>query len=73
MAPVQLGRVTYSTASMLLPSSQVTFTALKNQKPTKKLTKGRVLHKRLTSSLAKFDHSCVPDELLEMVKGDLKL
>jgi hypothetical protein len=41
--------------------------------PTKKLTKGGVLRKRHTSSLARFDHSCVRNALLEMVKGALKL
>jgi hypothetical protein len=41
--------------------------------PTKKLTKGGVLRKRQTSSLARFNHSCVRDALLEMVKGALKL
>jgi hypothetical protein len=37
--------------------------------PTKKLTKGGVLHKRQTSSLARFDHSCLRNALLEMVEG----
>jgi hypothetical protein len=41
--------------------------------PTKKLTKGGVLRKRQTSSLARFDHSCVRNAFLEMVKGALKL
>jgi hypothetical protein len=41
--------------------------------PTKKLTKGGVLCKRQTSSLARSDHSCVRNVLLEMVKGALKL
>jgi hypothetical protein len=41
--------------------------------PTKKLTKGGVLRKRQTSSLARFNHSGVRDALLEMVKGALKL
>jgi hypothetical protein len=35
--------------------------------PTKKLTKGGVKHRRETSSLARFDHSCVRNALLEMV------
>jgi hypothetical protein len=47
-------------------------TATINQ-PTKKLTKGGVLRKRQTSSLARFNHSCVRDALLEMVNGALKL
>jgi hypothetical protein len=38
-----------------------------NNQPTKKLTKGGVLCKRKTSSLARFDHSCVRNALLEMV------
>jgi hypothetical protein len=42
-------------------------------KPTKKLTKGGVLRKRQASSLARFNHSCVLDALLEMVRGALKL
>jgi hypothetical protein len=33
--------------------------------PTKKLTKGGVLRKRQTSSLARFDHFCVRNALLE--------
>jgi hypothetical protein len=41
--------------------------------PTKKLTKGGVLRKRQTRSLARFDHSCVRNALLEMVQGALKL
>jgi hypothetical protein len=41
--------------------------------PTKKLTKGGVLRKGQTSSLARFDHSCVQNALLEMVKGASKL
>jgi hypothetical protein len=41
--------------------------------PTKKLTKGGVLRKRETSCLARFDHSCVRNALLEMVNGALKL
>jgi hypothetical protein len=40
--------------------------------PTKKLTKGGVLRKRETSSLARFDHSCVRNALLEMVNGALQ-
>jgi hypothetical protein len=40
---------------------------------TKKLTKGGVLRKRQTSSVARFDHSCEWNALLEMVKGALKL
>jgi hypothetical protein len=40
--------------------------------PTKKLTKGGVLCKRETSSLARFDHFCVLNALLEMVNGALK-
>jgi hypothetical protein len=43
------------------------------QQPTKKLTKGGVLHKLQTSSLARFTHSCVRNALLEMVRGALKL
>jgi hypothetical protein len=39
----------------------------------KKPTKGGVLRKGETSSLARFDHSCVRKALLEMVKGALKL
>jgi hypothetical protein len=35
--------------------------------PTKKLNKGGVLRKRDTSSLARLDHSCVRNALLEMV------
>jgi hypothetical protein len=46
---------------------------LKSNQPTKKLTKGGVLRKRQTSSLARFNHSCVRNALLEMVKGALKL
>jgi hypothetical protein len=38
-------------------------------KPTKKLTKDGVLCKRQTSSLARFDHSCVLNALLEIVNG----
>jgi hypothetical protein len=41
--------------------------------PIKKLTKGGVLRKRQTSSLARFDHSCVRNAFMEMVKGALKL
>jgi hypothetical protein len=41
--------------------------------PTKKLTKGGVLRKRHTSSLARFNHSCVQNALLEMVTAALKL
>jgi hypothetical protein len=41
--------------------------------PTKKQTNGGVLSKRETSSLARSDHSCVRNALLEMVKGALKL
>jgi hypothetical protein len=41
-------------------------------KPTKKLTKGGVLRKRQTSSLIRFDHYCVRDALLKMVRGALK-
>jgi hypothetical protein len=41
--------------------------------PTKKLTKGGVLCKQETSSLARFDHSCVWNALLEIVNGALKL
>jgi hypothetical protein len=41
--------------------------------PTKKLTKGGILRKRETSSLARFDHSCALNTLLEMVKVALKL
>jgi hypothetical protein len=41
--------------------------------PTKKLTKGGVLRKRNTSSLARFNHSCVRNALLEMVRGASKL
>jgi hypothetical protein len=37
----------------------------------KKLTKGRVMRRRGTSSLATFDHSCVINALLEMVNGAL--
>jgi hypothetical protein len=43
------------------------------RQPTKKLTKGGVLRKRQTSSLARFNHSCVRNALLEMVRGALKL
>jgi hypothetical protein len=42
-----------------------------NQPPTRKLTTGGVLHKRQTSSLARFHHSCVRNAFLEMVKGAL--
>jgi hypothetical protein len=52
--------------------TQNTLTFETNQ-PTKKLTKGGVLRKRQTSSLARFNHSCVRNALLEMVKGALKL
>jgi hypothetical protein len=48
-------------------------TDLSTNQPTKKLTKGGVLRKRETSSLARFDHSCVRSALLEMVNGALKL
>jgi hypothetical protein len=41
--------------------------------PNKKLTKGAVLRKHETSSLARFDHSFVRNALLEMVKGVFKL
>jgi hypothetical protein len=41
--------------------------------PTKKLNKGGVLRKRRTSSLARFNHSCVRNALLEMVRVSLKL
>jgi hypothetical protein len=33
----------------------------------KKLTKGRVRRKRETSSIARFDHSCLRNALLDMV------
>jgi hypothetical protein len=56
----------------LCPRPQGTEVAGENQ-PTKKLTKGGVWRKRQTLSLARFDHSCVRDALLEMVKGALKL
>jgi hypothetical protein len=48
-----------------LPTNETTEST--NQ-PTKKLTKGGVLRKRQTSSVARFDHSCVRNALLEMVK-----
>jgi hypothetical protein len=41
--------------------------------PTKMLTKCAALRKREISSLARFDHSCVRNALLEMVKVVLKL
>jgi hypothetical protein len=41
--------------------------------PTKKLTKGGVLRKLQTSSLARLDHSCARNAVLEMVEGALKL
>jgi hypothetical protein len=40
--------------------------------PTKKLTKGGVLRKRQTSSLARFHLPCVQNALLEMVNGALE-
>jgi hypothetical protein len=49
----------------------VIYDSVKNQ--PKSLTKGGVLRKRQTSSLNRFDHSCVRNALLEMVKGALKL
>jgi hypothetical protein len=39
---------------------------------TKTLPKGGILRKRETSSLARFDHSCIRNALLEIVKGTLK-
>jgi hypothetical protein len=56
----------------LRPRPQGTEVAAANQ-PTKKLTEGGVLRKHQTSSLARFDHSCVRNALLEMVNGTLKL
>jgi hypothetical protein len=44
----------------------------RENQPTKKLTEGGVLRKRQTSSLARFDHSCLRNVLLEKVKGALK-
>jgi hypothetical protein len=41
--------------------------------PTQMLTEGGVLRKRHTSSLARFDRSCVINALLDMVNGALKL
>jgi hypothetical protein len=41
--------------------------------PTEKLTKGGVLRKRKTPSLATLDHSCIPKALLEMINGAEKL
>jgi hypothetical protein len=49
------------------------WTLSKTKQPTKKITKGGVLRKRQTSSLARFDHSCVRNAFPEMVKGALKL
>jgi hypothetical protein len=40
--------------------------------PTNQKAKGGVLLKRQTSFLARFNHSCVRNALLEMVKGALK-
>jgi hypothetical protein len=37
----------------------------------KKLTKGEVGRSRETSSLDRFDHSCIPNALLEMANGAL--
>jgi hypothetical protein len=51
-----------------LPRNQPT-----NQPTNQKATKGGVLCKRETSSLARFDHSCVRNALLEMENGALKL
>jgi hypothetical protein len=45
----------------------------RNDESTIKLTTGGVLSKLDTSSLARFDHSCLRNALLEMVKGALKL
>jgi hypothetical protein len=44
--------------------------SLTNQ-PTKRLTKGGVRRRRETSSLARSNHSCVRNALLEMVNGAL--
>jgi hypothetical protein len=46
---------------------------IRTNQPIKKLTMGGVLRKRQTYSLIRFDHSCVRNALLEMVKGALKL
>jgi hypothetical protein len=43
------------------------------QQSTKKLTKGGVLRKRDTSSLARSDHSCIRNALLHTVNGAWKL
>jgi hypothetical protein len=44
-----------------------------SQPINQKANKGGVLRKRQTLSLARFDHSCLRNALLEMVKGALKL
>jgi hypothetical protein len=56
------------------PVNTVIFSLLSfhSNQPTKKPTKGGVLRKRETSSLARFDHSCGRNALLEMVNGTLK-
>jgi hypothetical protein len=54
--------------SVLTPSSGWWVKPGHNQ-PTKKLTKGRVRRRRETSSLVRFNHSCVRNALLEMVNG----
>jgi hypothetical protein len=53
--------------------SLVTTTLAWLNQPTKKLTKGGVLRKRQTSSLARFNHSCVRDALLEMVGAGARI
>jgi hypothetical protein len=59
-------------ARIFLKLYWTTYTKPTNQ-PTKKLTKGGVFRKIETSSIARFDHSCVRNALLEMVNGALKL
>lgn len=44
-----------------------------SNKPTIKLTKGGVLHKRKTSFHARLHHSCVRKALLQMVNRALQL
>jgi hypothetical protein len=47
------------------------FNPLKQNQPTKRLTKGGVRRRRETSSLAGSNRSCVRNALLEMVNGAL--